>query len=108
MTQQPVSVRFVPIQEGQDRLLRDPHGPWGQRLTRICNEVANEARTRANVDTGYMRSRIEFTVLTAADGTLEGIVAARTNYSLYVHEGARGYAGNPFLTDALHAVLARY
>jgi hypothetical protein len=97
------SYRFTPNRAGQDRLLNDPAGPYGQWLTRVLNEAANEARQRANVDTGYMRSRIEFVVQTGPDGTLEGILAARTDYALYVHEKY-----NPFLQDAINAVLARY
>lgn len=98
-----VGYRFVPNTAGQDRLLRDPDGPYGRWLTRVLNEAANEARLRANVDTGYMRSMIEFVVQVGPDGSLEGILAARTNYALYVHEG-----NNPFLADAIAAVLARY
>ena len=98
-----VSYRFVPLPAGQDRLLRDPDGPYGRWLTRLLNAAANNARQYANVDTGYMRSRIEFVVQTGPDGSLEGILAARTNYSLYVHE-----KHNPFLTDAIADALDQY
>lgn len=91
---------------GVDRLTRDPNGPVGAHLTRLLNQIANAARARANVDTGLMRSRIEFRILPGS-GPLQGEVAARTNYSLYVHNGTRYYPGNPFLTDAARDVLGR-
>lgn len=96
------SYTFKPNRAGQDRLLHDPYGPYGRWLTRVLNEAANEARQRANVDTGYMRSRIEFVVQQGPSGALEGILAARTNYAIYVHE-----KHNPFLRLAIAAVLSR-
>ena len=96
------SYTFTERRAGTDYLVRDPRGPTGQAMTRFGNRVANRAKTYANVDTGNMRSRIEFRLET--DGRdLLGIVAARTDYSYYVHEGNGYYEGNPFLTDALHA-----
>jgi hypothetical protein len=89
---------------GVSRLLHDPGGPYGQWLTRVGNQVVNAAVPKANVDTGLMRSRIEFWLDTES-GVLVGYVAARTDYSLYVHEGHGSYGGNPFLTDALREVL---
>lgn len=94
------SYTFHPRQAGINRLVRDPDGPLGERMVRLLTRVQNRARTYANVDTGNMRSRIEFRLET--DGLdLLGIVAARTNYSYWVHEGNGYYEGNPFLTDAL-------
>ena len=66
--------------------------------------MRNGAVIRANVDTGLMRSRIEFRLEVEA-GRLVGIVAARTSYAVHVHNGTRHYRGNPFLTDSLRAVL---
>lgn len=99
------SVTFTPDQAGIDRLLHTESGAYGQWLTRKGNQVVNVAKTLANVDTGLMRSRIEFRLQFDASGHLEGIVAARTNYSYWVHQGNGRYAGNPFLTDALRQVL---
>lgn len=91
---------FTENRRGTDRLLRDPDGPTGQAITRLGNRVVNRAKGYANVDTGNMRSRIEFRL--ERDGNdLLGIVAARTDYSYWVHEGNGYYEGNPFLTDAL-------
>lgn len=100
-----VDYTFTPDRAGQQRLLHSESGPYGQWLTRIGNQVANKAAQYANVDTGLMRSRIEFRIETSSDG-LVGIVAARTNYSYFVHQGTQWYVGNPFLTDALRDVLA--
>lgn len=89
------SYTFTERRAGTDYLLHDPNGPTGQAIVRLGNRVVNTAKELANVDTGNMRSRIEFRL--EQDGRdLLGIVAARTNYSLYVHE-----LYNPFLTDAL-------
>lgn len=98
-------VTFTPNQAGIDRLLHSQAGPYGQWLTRMGNQVVNVAKPLANVDTGLMRSRIEFRLETGPDGTLVGIVAARTGYSRWVHDGNGRYAGNPFLTTALQQVL---
>jgi hypothetical protein len=92
------SYTYRPDRAGQDRLLRDPNGPVGQYLLRLGNRAASYAKVRANVDTGLMRSRIEFRVETQG-GELVGILAARTNYSIYVH------AYNPFLVDGLRDAL---
>lgn len=99
------SVTWRTDQGGVDRLLHSENGQYGQWLTRLGNQMVNEAKTRANVDSGLMRSRIEFRLSVGSGGTLEGELAAKTNYSFYVHEGARGRSGNPFLTDAVAQVL---
>ena len=91
---------------GLDRLTRDPNGPMGQFVTRLCNSIVNTAKQYANVDTGLMRSRIEFRLEQVAGGALRGVVAARTNYAYWVHNGNGRYAGNPFLTDAARDVMA--
>lgn len=99
-----VSYTFTPDTGGQDRLLHSPSGPYGRWLTRVCNQVRTEAVQRANVDTGYLRSRIEYRVFVEG-GKLVGEVAARTSYARFVHDGFGSYPGNPFLVDALRAVL---
>lgn len=92
------SFRFKPDNAGLDRLLHDPNGPLGQYITRLGNRAASYAKVYANVDTGLMRSRIEFR-LENEGGQLVGIVAARTNYSIYV------LAYNNFLLDGLRDAL---
>lgn len=100
MTSGVASVSFSVDQGGVDRLLHDPAGPYGQWLARVGNQAVNEAKGIANVRTGLMRSRIEFRV-EVEGGSLVGLLAARTNYSLYVHE-----KHNPFLMIAVERVLA--
>lgn len=100
-----VSVRVQLNQEGLDRLLRDPNSYYAETyLPRIGNQIVNAAKPRANVDTGLMRSRIEFE-LDTTHRPPEGRVIARTNYSLWVHNGNGRYGGNPFLTDAARDVM---
>ena len=95
------SFTFTVNRAGVDRLLHDPNGPYGQWLTRVGNRAVSAAKTRANVDTGLMRSRIEFR-MESDGGQLVGIVAARTNYSLYVI----AQTGNNFLMDGVREALA--
>ena len=99
-----VSVTFRADQGGIDRLLHDPSGPYGQWLAAKGLRMQNTARVLANVDTGLMRSRVEFRI-DVEGGMLVGILAARTNYSRWVHDGTRYMAGNPFLVDAVRENL---
>lgn len=95
-----VDVTFTVDRAGVDRLLHDPSGPYGQWLARIGLQMQNSARVYANVDTGLMRSRVDFRVEVEA-GQLIGVLAARTGYARFVHDGTRYMAGNPFLLDAV-------
>jgi hypothetical protein len=89
-----------------NHLVADPNGPTGQLVTRLGNSMVNYAKQYANVDTGNMRSRIEFRL--EQDGhDLVGILAARTNYARFVHDGTAYYEGNPFLVDAARTVLGQ-
>lgn len=98
------SVTFTVDRAGVNRLLRDPNGAYGQWLARKGLQMQNSARTKANVDTGLMRSRVEFRV-DVDGGELVGVLAARTKYAKFVHDGARGRAGNPFLLEAVRENL---
>lgn len=97
-------VTFHVDQAGVDRLLNDPNGPYGQWLARIGLQCQNTARVLANVDTGLMRSRIDFRV-EVDGGRVVGILAARTSYAIFVHNGTRYIAPNPFLLDAVRENL---
>jgi hypothetical protein len=93
-------------QAGLEYLVADPAGPTGQLMTRQGNSMVNYAKQYANVDTGNMRSRIEFRL--ERDGNdLVGVLAARTNYARFVHDGTIYYEGNPFLLDAAKTVLGQ-
>lgn len=97
------TVTVTPNQAGRNALLGDPNGDYGRWLVRKLNLIANGAKQRANVDTGLMRSRIEYRLLPRSP--LVGEVFAATNYAKWVHDGTRYYPGNPFLTDAARDVL---
>lgn len=99
-----VEVTFRPDRGGIDRLLQDPYGPYGQWLARRGNTMTTVAKQRANVDTGLMRSRVEFRVETEG-GLVIGVLAAKTGYAKFVHDGTRYSRGNPFLTDAVRDTL---
>lgn len=101
-----MDVRWIPNRAGQRRLTSDPSGPLGRWLTRVGNQAANSARRRAPVDTGLMRSRIEFRIEIGREGLI-GILAARTRYAYFVHQGAHGRAGRPFLLDAVRETIGR-
>jgi HK97 gp10 family phage protein len=98
------AVDFRPNPSGVDALLHSTTGPYAQWLARVGNRIVNSAKRRAPVDTGLMRSRIEFRLELQA-GVLVGTVEAKTAYSWYVHNGTRGRAGRPFLADAAREVL---
>lgn len=89
-----------------NHLVADPDGPTGQYVTRVLSRAANYAKEYANVDTGNMRSRIEFRLERDGDD-LVGILAARTNYAAFVHDGTIYYEGNPFLVDGVKTALGQ-
>lgn len=92
------SFKFTTDAAGVDALLHSTTGPYAQWLARIGNRCVNSAKARARVDTGLMRSRIEFR-LELESGHLVGYLEAKTDYSVYVH------AYDPFLLDAVREVL---
>lgn len=100
------SATFHPNAAGIHMLLHSPDGEVGRGLTRLCNRIVTLAKDYANVDTGLMRSRIEFTIEDIG-GDLVGVIEARTDYSYYVHEGTIFMEGNPFLTDAAAVEIPR-
>lgn len=101
------TLTYVPNVQGLHTLLRSPTGPAGVFMAQLGNQMVNEAKGRANVDTGLMRSRIDYVVESGPSGQLRIVLAARTSYAVFVHDGTRWYRGNPFLRDAAAAVLAR-
>lgn len=99
------------------------------RLVRVGQAVLNDSARRVNVDTGHLRASRAL-----EDHTLFVRVAYRAKYARFVHDGTKphiikahpggllaseghvfgtvvhhpGYRGNPFLTNAVRAVLKRY
>lgn len=115
-------------QSGIDHVLTSPTGPVQAFMRRTTERVADEARRRAPVQTGRLRSSI--VVHRGALGSWE--VSAETDYALVVHEGrkkknrttvrrgrggmrvavrrrsnssGKGATGQPFLRDALKDVV---
>ena len=99
-----ISVRVTMDQRALDRFSTNPGGPVMGYLVRLGQQVLNESQRRVNVDTGYLRSTGEV-VVRPTDGEVEVVYRAR--YAAYVHNGTSRYAGNPYLADALAAVLGR-
>lgn len=75
--------------------------PW---LVRVGTRVMNNSARRVPVDTGYLRSTRA--LIPDIDRTAVR-VAYRARYARWVHDGARGRPGTPFLTDALNEELDR-
>ena len=68
-----------------------------QDLVRDATATAMQsAQDNCPVDTGRLKGSIQMTV-----GSLEGHVGTDCEYAIYVHEGARGRAGRPFLENAM-------
>lgn len=101
-----MDVNWFPNKSGQNALLRAPGGPYGAFLTRLGNRMVNSAKAKAPVDSGLMRSRIEFR-LEIRPGGLGGVLAARTAYAYWVHDGTRWRSGRPFLMDAVRETIGR-
>ena len=95
--------RVVLDQAELNQLLRSPEGETGAYLVRTATAVLNQARARCPVDTGNLRGSLTYEI--ARDGRdLSARVGTNVPYAIYVHEGTRGRAGVPFLTDALASV----
>jgi HK97 gp10 family phage protein len=73
-------------------------------LVRIANRVSNNSAARVPVDTGYLRSS---RFITEDAGRTAVRVAYRAHYARWVHDGARGRPGRPFLTDAMNEEVQR-
>lgn len=97
-------VRWVPDRGGQASLMQSPGGAYGAYLTRLGNRMVNSAKGKAPVDTGLMRSRIEFR-LELQGKRLGGVLAAKTAYAYWVHDGTRWREGRPFLLDAVRETI---
>lgn len=99
------SVTVTLDQAGLDRLYAGTNSIYAERfLTRLGNQIVNAAKVRANVDTGLMRSTIEFRIVSGSHPPV-GEVVARTKYAYFVHQGTQHYRGNPFLVSAMREVV---
>lgn len=99
-------VRVTLDQGGIDQLLHTQESALAKYLLQKGNEVVNAAKSRANVDTGLMRSSISVRLgVDPYTGGPSAEVVAATHYAKYVHDGTSYMEGNPFLEDAVHDVF---
>lgn len=85
-----------------EALLQSKQGPVARELAYRAQRVTNEAKRRANVDTGRMRADIHWELGEDRKG-LFARIGTNVFYAVFVHEGTNRYRGNPFLRDALEA-----
>jgi HK97 gp10 family phage protein len=73
-------------------------------VARVAHEIEEDARRRAPVRTGFLRSSIEAIPSDAAEpGTVEWEVGAAAPYGIFVELGTTKMAARPFLTPAAEA-----
>lgn len=85
-------------------LLHSTNGPLGKYLATKSALVETAAKARCPVDTGRLRSSINWRVETR-DGALCGVIGASAEYARFVHDGARGRPPRPFLAEGLQTVM---
>ncbi len=69
-------------------------------MTRIVVKVEANAKRVTPVRTGNLRRSLTHRVMSAGE---VGVVGTNVHYARYVHDGARGRAGRPFLRQGLEA-----
>ena len=92
------SVRLYPA--ALQKLLESESGAVGLNLVKRVNRVKNGARSRCPVDTGNLRGSITSGIRQTGSGLI-GRVGTNVPYAIYVHEGTKYQAAQPFLRDAL-------
>ena len=84
------------------RLLNGPEGPVAKDLARRAVQVDRQAKALAPVDTGRLRSSINWRL--ARDGIgLAAIIGTNVSYAIYQEFGTSRQAAQPFLRPALDA-----
>lgn len=86
-----------------DHLLKSTAGPLGKYLGGVAARVETAAKGRCPVDTGRLRSSINWRV-ELHEGELCGVVATSADYARFVHDGTKYVDARPFLVDGLRAV----
>jgi hypothetical protein len=131
-----VTIRYTVNDAAVRALLTGPRGPVVAAMTAMTRDVEAQAKARAPVDTGNLRSSITSAV-TVTPGAVTGTVVAPVEYAAAVHDGRAAQTirpvraralrfrvgnrvvfamsarvpatrGRPFLSDALTAVAPRY
>lgn len=75
---------------GLDELLHSPTGPVFKEVTKRSRATSNLAKRRVGVDTGRLRSSIQYSV-NSYFGKVVGIVGAHVQYARYHHDGTGIY-----------------
>ena len=71
--------------------------------TKATLDTQTEARRRAPVDTGYLRSSITVDLAQMGGDVVAGEVTAGANYAAYVENGTTRQSPQPFMRPALEA-----
>lgn len=81
---------------GLDHLLRSPAGPVVKEITTRTRTTSNLAKRNVGVDTGRLRSSIQYTVNIHHDKVV-GTVGSMVQYARYHHDGTgiHGPTGKP-------------
>lgn len=94
-----MSVELSMNLSGLDQLIRELPELADAAVRAIALDVEGAAKRRVPVDTGLLRNSIR--VEDPVRGDAEADVVVGAEYGIYVHEGARGRRGVPFLEEAL-------
>lgn len=83
-------------QAGLDEILRSPTGPVVKEVTKRTRTTSNLAKRKVGVDTGRLKSAIQYTVNIQHDKVI-GTVGAMVQYARYHHDGTgiHGPTGRP-------------
>ena len=92
-------------------LLKSPQGDVGRHIGKVARDVEAEAKRLTNNDmVGVVTGRLSGSqthVVVVEGGEVVGYVGTNVQYAPFVHDGARGRRGRPWLTVALETVLGQ-
>lgn len=97
-----MSTRVILDQGALHQLLEGPSGDVAKEITRRTIAVDRQAKSLAPVDTGRLRSSINWRLGHDSQG-LVGIVGTNVSYAIFQEFGTRYMAAQPFLRPALQA-----
>lgn len=86
------------------RLLKATNSPVGRLLARYGAMTETAAKARCPVDTGRLRSSINWRLEIDSRG-LAAIIGTSVEYAIFVHEGTRYMTGRPFLVEGLNQAM---
>lgn len=95
-------VRVVLDRGAIDRVLESPQGDVGRELARRAVSVDRAAKGACPVDTGRLRSSINWRLASDSRGLL-AIVGTNVEYAPFIEFGTRRMGAQPFLRPALGA-----